>query len=136
MKIKLYQTLKRIQGNLARRRLREGLCWHVAARGNSTELLEEFLATATAVLGYPAKGAFWLLPLDGDGQYVVPTPLPGSNPEAPYYVHPTTNTSCFEAFVGGEILDEVRLKLIRDCITHLEGELNVNSKGNENDTEK
>lgn len=88
-----------------------------------------FEQTAQAVLGYElVHHAFWLLPLDENGNYTLPTYAfeedeDGEMSPTPMY-DPATGQTCSEIFLTEpERLTSARLKLLDDMIEHLEKEL-------------
>ena len=94
-----------------------------------SHMLCMFEQTAQAVLGYElVHHAFWLLPLDGNGNYTLPTfdfeeDEDGEMIPTQMY-DPETGQTCPEIFINEpERLTTARLKLLDDMIAYLEKEL-------------
>lgn len=103
--------------------------YEVYVRNRDQTLKNMFEQTAQAVLGYElVHHAFWLLPLDENGNYTVPTfdfeeDEDGEMSPTPMY-DPATGQTCSEIFITEpERLTSARLKLLDDMVAYLEKEL-------------
>lgn len=101
----------------------------VYSLGVDKTLRNAFEQAAQAVLGYDlVHHAFWLLPLDENGNYTVPTfdfevDEDGEIDVTPMQ-DPVTGQYCSEIYVNEpERLTSARLKLLDDMIAYLEKEL-------------
>lgn len=98
----------------------------VYALSTDRRLKSVFKQTAQAVLGYEVvQHAFWLLPLDEQGDYTVPTYAFEEDEDGEMIPTPMTDSvtgqSCSEIFIDEpERLTSARLKLLDDMIAYLE----------------